>query len=95
MSNYTKEDRCVGCDSHISEYHNTPCVYDPDFEPIRRCVDCGYKLDDGYTQEEIQCGACYNLSQNIDQDDPYCGDCLVLLKDCAHLDTYKKERESK
>ena len=33
MSNYTKQDLCVGCGAHISEYHNTPCVYDPDFEP--------------------------------------------------------------
>lgn len=35
MSNYTKEDTCVGCGAHISEYHNIPCVYDPDFQPVQ------------------------------------------------------------
>ena len=39
MSNYTKEDRCVGCGAHISEYHNIPCVYDPDFEPTQNEED--------------------------------------------------------
>jgi hypothetical protein len=33
MSNYNREDRCVGCNAHISEYHDNGCVYDPDFEP--------------------------------------------------------------
>lgn len=35
MSNYTKEDTCVGCGAHISEYHYVPCVYDPEYEPYQ------------------------------------------------------------
>jgi len=35
---------------------------------IRTCLECGYKLDDGYTAEETLCGACYNVENNIDQD---------------------------
>ena len=34
---------------------------------IRNCLECGYKLDDGYTSKEILCGACYNIENNIDQ----------------------------
>jgi hypothetical protein len=26
----------------------------------RRCNECGFKLDDGYTIKETLCGACYN-----------------------------------
>lgn len=64
------EDRCVDCDSHISEYHNTPCVYDPDFEPTHWewCDECNE-----YHDEE-------NKKMSI----VYCGDCLTDIKDCAH-----------
>lgn len=34
----------------------------------RNCLECGYKLDDGYTSKEILCGACYNIENNIDQE---------------------------
>ena len=34
----------------------------------RNCLECGYKLDDGYTLKEILCGACYNIENNIDQE---------------------------
>ena len=30
----------------------------------RRCVECGYKLDDGYTPKDIFCGACFNEMLN-------------------------------
>ena len=65
---------------------------------MKQCLECGYKLDDGYTEQETLCGACYNLANNIDQEDaslPYCGDCLVPLHDCAHADIYKGERGGK
>ena len=83
MSNYTKEDKCVGCGAHISEYHNTPCVYDPDFEPNWNwCDECESYHEPDFKEQE-------------DASLPYCGDCLVPLHDCAHADIYKGERANK
>jgi NMD protein affecting ribosome stability and mRNA decay len=36
---------------------------------VRNCLECGYKLDDGYTLEETLCGACYNIENDIDQEE--------------------------
>jgi hypothetical protein len=42
MSNYTRNDECVGCGEHISTYHGAGCVYDPDYESKwSACGACG------------------------------------------------------
>ena len=42
MSNYNKNDECVGCGEHISSYHGKGCVYDPDYESQwEACGACG------------------------------------------------------
>lgn len=66
MSNYSSEDRCVGCNAHISEYHERGCVYDPDFEPVTYCAKC----EDTIVKEGEGCAKCSN---------ELCGACCELV----------------
>lgn len=73
MTTQTTKDYCEDCGQV-----EWLCICDQ----TRRCLDCGYKLDDGYTKSEVLCGACYNIENNIDQDFPMCGDHLVTIDQC-------------
>ena len=55
MSNYDKNDKCVGCGEHWSSYHGQGCVYDPDYESTwHACGACGeYNNGEHNCSEEV------------------------------------------
>jgi hypothetical protein len=55
MSNYNRNNECVGCGEHISTYHGQGCVYDPDFEDRwSACGACGeYNNGEHNCSEEV------------------------------------------
>lgn len=84
MSNYSSEDKCVGCGSHISEYHNIPCVYDPDFEPVMYWSDIAQLTHKTQVEKFNWCG-CEEQEQFPYDDCPrpaMCGDHLVPIGQC-------------
>lgn len=84
MSNYTKEDTCVGCGAHISECHYVPCVYDPDFKPTY----WGDLAELTHAKQVEQFNFCTCEEQeyfpylDCPRPEVYCGDHLISISQC-------------